>query len=113
VKYKLYDAAKKISSADIYQSFVYAYSVGADSGDPRAGLIYPSTTSVSGPALYIKPVAGAKPARIRGAGIDVPAALEAIGTPAQEQLYARIRATIREITGLSHAPDVFADSRVH
>jgi 5-methylcytosine-specific restriction enzyme subunit McrC len=100
VKYKLYDSAKKISSADIYQSFVYAYSIGADADDPRAGLIYPSTTSTSGPALYIKPLAGAKSARIRGAGIDVPAVLDAIGRSAKEPLHERIRATIRELIGL-------------
>ena len=104
VKYKLYDAAKKVSSADIYQSFVYAYSVGAQSDDARAGLIYPSTTSISGPALYIKPLAGAKPARIRGAGIDVTAVLEAIGNPTEEQMHQRIHATIREVTGLLQAP---------
>ena len=108
VKYKLYDAAKKISSADIYQSFVYAYSVGAQTDNPRAGLIYPSTTSISGPALYIKPLAGAKPARIRGAGIDVSAALEAIGSPAEESLHERMRATIREVTGLPQVPHVLA-----
>lgn len=108
VKYKLYDAAKKISSADIYQSFVYAYSIDADSDNPRAGLIYPSTTSISGPALYIKPLAGAKSARVRGAGIDVSAALEAIGSPAEEPLYERMRATIREVTG--HAAPVNMES---
>lgn len=100
VKYKLYDSAKKISSADIYQSFVYAYSIGADADNPRAGLIYPSTTSISGPALYIKPLASAKSARIRGAGIDVPAVLDAIGRSAEESLHDRMRATIRELTGL-------------
>lgn len=104
VKYKLYDAAKKISSADIYQSFVYAYSVGAPPENPRAGLIYPSTTSISGPALYIKPLAGAKSARIRGAGIDVSAALDAIGDPAEGPLHERMRATIGEVTGLPQDP---------
>ena len=79
---------------------MYAYSVGGDSGEPRAGLIYPATKSISGPALFIKPLAGAKPARIRGAGIDVPAALDEIGTPAEDQLHERIRATIGEVTGL-------------
>jgi 5-methylcytosine-specific restriction enzyme subunit McrC len=103
VKYKLYDA-KKVSSADIYQSFVYAYSVGGDSGEPRAGLIYPAAKSISGPALFIKPLAGAKPARIRGAGIDVPGALDEIGTPAEDQLHERIRATIGEVTGLLDPP---------
>lgn len=108
VKYKLYDAAKKISSTDIYQSFVYAYSVGAQSYDARAGLIYPSTNSIFGPALYIKPLAGATPARIRGTGIDVSAALEAIGNAAEGPLHERMRAMIREVTGLLQAPHVLA-----
>ena len=108
VKYKLYDEAKKISSADIYQAFVYAYSLGAQSDNPRVGLIYPSKTSISGPALYIKPLAGAKSARIRGAGIDVPTALEEIGSPTEEQLHQRIRATIREITGLPQTSHMLA-----
>jgi 5-methylcytosine-specific restriction enzyme subunit McrC len=100
VKYKLYDAAKKISPADIYQSFVYAYSVGAQSDPPRAGLIYPSTTSISGPALFIKPLAGAKPARIRGAGIDVTEVLDGIAEPSHDLLHARVRNMIHEVTDL-------------
>jgi 5-methylcytosine-specific restriction enzyme subunit McrC len=99
VKYKLYDL-KKFSSADIYQSFVYAYSVGTQSSSTRAGLIYPSTTPISGPALYIKPISGAKPARIRGAGLDVSAALDDIGGPDEVLLHARVLAMIREITDL-------------
>lgn len=108
VKYKLYGSGKKVDSADIYQSFVYAYSLGAQSDYARAGLIYPSTTPVSGPALYVKSLAGAKSARIRGAGIDIPAALEAIGSPAVEQLHERMRATISEITGLPDGSRVLA-----
>jgi 5-methylcytosine-specific restriction enzyme subunit McrC len=104
VKYKLYDSAKKISSADIYQSFVYAYAIGANAENPRAGLIYPSTTSISGPALYIKPLASANSARIRGAGIDVPAVLDAIGRSVKEPLHELIRATIRDLTGLPQEP---------
>jgi len=100
VKYKFYDAAKKISSTDIYQSFVYAYSVGAHPDDPRAGLIYPSTAPISGPALRIRPLAGARPARIRGAGIDVAAVLEAIEIRAVEALHERMRITISEVAGL-------------
>lgn len=101
VKYKLYDSEKKISSADIYQSFVYAYSVGAQLDTPRAGLIYPSTTSIPGPALYIKPLASAKPARIRGAGLDIANMLDAIAEPSQDALHARVRNIIREVTDLS------------
>jgi 5-methylcytosine-specific restriction enzyme subunit McrC len=99
VKYKLYDL-KKFSSADIYQSFVYAYSVGTQSSSTRAGLIYPSTTPISGPALYIKPISGARPARIRGAGLDVSAALDDIGTTDEVLLHARVLNMIRAITDL-------------
>ena len=101
VKYKLYDAANKISSADIYQSFIYAYSVCTHPDDPRAGLIYPSTAPISGPVLRIKPSAGAKPARICGAGIDVAAILEAIEGLSEEALHEQIRSTISEVAGLS------------
>ena len=87
---------------------MYAYSIGAHSDNPRAGLIYPSKTPISGPTLYIKPLAGPKSARIRGAGIDVSAALEAIGSPAKEPLHEWMRATIREVAGLPKAPGVAA-----
>lgn len=100
VKYKLYDSEKKISSSDIYQSFVYAYSVGAQSDTPRAGLLYPSTTSISGPALYIKSLTGAKPARIRGAGLDVAYVLDAIDGPSHDLLHARVRSMVHEVTDL-------------
>ncbi|MCH9730625.1 MAG: McrC family protein [Actinomycetia bacterium] len=101
VKYKLYDAANKISSADIYQAFVYAYSLSVHSDNPRAGLIYAATAPITGPALRIKPLTGAKPARVRGAGLDVAATLDEIGTPAEEAMYERMRTTIRDLTGLS------------
>lgn len=105
VKYKLYDAANKISSADIYQSFVYAYSLSTHEDDPRAGLIYPAVVSVSGPALRIKPLGVAKAARVRGAGIDVAAILDEIGTPAEESMRERIRTMICELTGLPESTE--------
>lgn len=100
VKYKLYDSAKKVSTADIYQMFVYAYSVGAREDSARAALIYPALASISGPALHIKPLAAATPARIRGVGIDVAAALEAVNGPTEPLLHAQVCAMVREITGL-------------
>lgn len=102
VKYKLYET-KKLSPADIYQSFVYAYAVGGQTDSPRAGLIYPATTAISGPALYIKPLAAAKPARIRGAGLDVAAALDAVSGPAEEILHAQMRSIVGEVTGFAEA----------
>jgi 5-methylcytosine-specific restriction enzyme subunit McrC len=100
VKYKLFDAVKKVGSADIYQSFVYAYSLGTQSGDARAGLIYPALKTISGPVLHIRSLAGARAARIRGAGIDVCSALDAIGTTAEEELHERMLVMVREVIGL-------------
>lgn len=100
VKYKLYDSAKKVSTADIYQLFVYAYAVGGLADLPRAALIYPATSSVSGPALYVKPLATATPARIRGVGLDVTAALEAVNGPTEPLLHAQVYAMVQEVTGL-------------
>lgn len=97
IKYKLYDA-KKFSSGDIYQSFVYAYAVGAKSLTPRAGLIYPSTMPIDGPALYIKPLAGASAARIRGAGLDVISVLEMADNPDHSMLHEQIRDVVRRLT---------------
>jgi 5-methylcytosine-specific restriction enzyme subunit McrC len=107
IKYKLYDA-KKFSTADIYQSFVYAYSIHAQAVSPRAGLIYPSTVPIFGPALYIKPLAAAKAARIRGAGLDVPAALDAVNGPDEANLHSQVRSMIREVTDLKEPSDASA-----
>ena len=100
IKYKLY-SDKKLSSADIYQSFVYAYAVDAHSSTPRAGLIYPSTAAVSGPALRVKPLIDAQPARIRGAGIAVAAILDAVTGPEESDAHAEVIAMIREVTGFT------------
>lgn len=100
VKYKLYDTTK-LSSTDIYQAFVYAYAVDVGTATPRAGLIYPSVTAVDGPALYVKPSAGANPARIRGAGLDVVSILEHLGNEEHSVVHEQIRAVIRTVTGLS------------
>ncbi len=98
-QYKLYDAAKKISPADIYQSFVYAYSVGAQS-DPPSRTDIPLDDFDIWPCPLIKPLAGAKPVRIRGAGIDVNELLDAIAEPSHERLYAQVRNMIHEVTDL-------------
>jgi 5-methylcytosine-specific restriction enzyme subunit McrC len=46
-KYKLYDTIR-VSSADVYQAFLYAYAFGCESlATPVAGLAYPTTTQDS------------------------------------------------------------------
>ena len=47
IKYKAYDV-KKISTGDIYQTFLYAYALGDDPTERRAGILYPTTMPTYG-----------------------------------------------------------------
>ncbi|MBV5246742.1 McrC family protein [Mycolicibacterium sp. PAM1] len=100
IKYKLYDTVK-FSSADVYQLFTYAYALGAGAEEKMAGVIYASTTTTSGPALRIKGNTGIAAARLRGAGLDVAAALDNIASGDPTATYCRVRAMLRNITGLA------------
>jgi 5-methylcytosine-specific restriction enzyme subunit McrC len=106
IKYKEYDA-KKISTSDIYQTFLYAYALGDDAKQRRAGILYPTTSATAGPRLSIKPVSGPIAARIVGGGIDVPAALDALGG-ADPTLFDEVRTVVSTLTGLSTGPDLTA-----
>lgn len=98
IKYKLY-STKKFSPADIYQTFLYAYALSTDAESPRAGLIYPATRMIEGPELRVNRAAGSGLAHIRGFGLDVPSALDALGGAHERALRANIVSAIRAITG--------------
>ena len=68
-KYKLYEN-KKLSTSDIYQTFLYAYSLG-DPDNPRAGIIYPSSKPGIQPRLGVSRVDGPGEAKISGIAIDL------------------------------------------
>lgn len=103
IKYKLY-ADKKLSTSDIYQLFLYAYAHGTDHLPRRAGVIYPTTSSVIGPRLSIKPIAGPTAAWIVGAGLDVPSVLDAIDRHEITALYDEVRDMVSNVTGLGASP---------
>ena len=100
IKYKTYDD-KKITTSDIYQTFLYAYALSADPQERRAGILYPATQPTPGTRLAIRPITGPTAARIAAAGIDVPAALDALADGTHDELLTQTRATISAITGLS------------
>jgi 5-methylcytosine-specific restriction enzyme subunit McrC len=79
-KYKLYDE-KKIDSADIYQTFFYAwaYANRETVDDARSFIVYPGDHSSSGAFLSAHTARGSLGATIRAIPIDVPATLAAIG----------------------------------
>lgn len=68
-KYKLYEN-KKISTADVYQTFMYAYALG-DTANPRAGIIYPSSSPGIKPRLGVSRIDGPAQAEISGIAIDL------------------------------------------
>lgn len=72
---------RKFATSDVYQLFLYAYVLGADAASRQAGLIYPAISAASGPNLSINPVSGPTAARITGAALDVPKALDAVNGP--------------------------------
>jgi 5-methylcytosine-specific restriction enzyme subunit McrC len=99
IKYKPYDV-KKISTGDLYQSFLCAYALGNDPGERRAGILYPAPSETAVQRLSIKPLSGPTAARIAGAGIDVPAALDALDGPERSNLLSEVRRTVAVLTGL-------------
>ena len=77
-KYKLYDE-KRLSPDDIYQTFLYAYSLGSRAGTkvPSSLLIYPATSTRGRKHhLQVRSLYSDRGAEIIGAGVPIPAALE-------------------------------------
>ena len=107
IKYKLYED-RKISTSDIYQAFLYAFALGHEASDRRAGVIYAAKTATSGPRLSIKPVEGPIAARIVGAGLDVATALDALASSARASFLEQVRRMVGELTGLGSPPSQIA-----
>ena len=83
-KYKLYGGDRKISTDDIYQTFVYAFALSGNSTNgARAGILYPSESPTTAPVLGISQVEGPPAAVLTGIGIDVVRILAAMGDPTE------------------------------
>ncbi len=95
-KYKLYGLDRKISTADVYQSFLYAQSLSAGDVSPaRAGVIYPAATTGLAPELTISRVDGRAMAGVTGVAIDLLGVQQACDDPvAWPEALARVRAAL-------------------
>ena len=104
VKYKRYDL-KKVATTDIYQTFLYAYALGADSSR-RAAIIHPTTDGAKLVNLSVHSTAGTLGARIGVVGIDVPAVLAALGASSARRSTAleTLASTICSVSGMSTCP---------
>jgi len=80
-KYKLYDE-RKISPADVYQSFLYAYAYGetrVDNGPPAALILYPSSASLTESVrLHVRSTKKLAGAEIKALGLSIPVCLDEI-----------------------------------
>jgi len=96
-KYKLYGSGKKISTSDIFQSFLYAFALSEDmAGGSRAGIIYPSSKPGVAPQLSIKSVDGPTSAQLTGIGVDIVGVLSAMD---DADAWARTLQTVRSSIG--------------
>lgn len=78
-KYKRYDL-RKLSTADIYQTFLYAFALSRGLAEPAALVIFPSAGPSSGHRLALRSVYDPHGAMVSAIGIDIPKILDEIGT---------------------------------
>ena len=78
-KYKRYDL-RKLSTADIYQTFLYAFVLSRGLPEPRALVIFPSDGPTSGHKLAVRSVQDPQGALVSAIGIDMPRILDELGT---------------------------------
>lgn len=78
-KYKRYDL-HKLSTADIYQTFLYSFALSRGLPEPRALVIFPSDGPSPGHRLAVRSVQDPQGALVSAIGIDMPRILDEIGT---------------------------------
>ncbi len=98
VKYKRYDL-KKVSTSDIYQTFLYAYALTDRAQDAHAGILYPSLTPSSTPQLSILGSDEQVGARVSGVGLHLPSILDSVeqGGDAYAETLSNLRHAIRPL----------------
>jgi 5-methylcytosine-specific restriction enzyme subunit McrC len=103
-KYKLYDE-RKLSSGDVYQSFLYAYAYGGgDALLPAALLVYPtSTQSGRSVRLRIRSAQKVAAAEVLALGLSIPDALAEIGRGVRGPATAAIVEAVQQGLGAARA----------
>jgi 5-methylcytosine-specific restriction enzyme subunit McrC len=95
-KYKRYDL-RKVSTGDIYQTFLYAFSLSKGLPEPRALVIFPSDGPSSGHRLAVRSVHDPQEAMVSAIGIDMPKVLDGIGTANFASTLASLRGSLLRV----------------
>jgi 5-methylcytosine-specific restriction enzyme subunit McrC len=98
-KYKLYDE-RNMSSSDIYQTFLYAYAFGSEHAVlPTSLVVYPaSSTEARQLHVHVRQRGGTTTsARVRGASIHIPSAIEETRQPQSGPISEKLREIIEEV----------------
>ncbi|MFD8566049.1 McrC family protein [Streptomyces sp. NPDC059639] len=95
VKYKLY-ATRKVSTADLYQAFLYAHALARDPGDapPTCVLLHPGGVSGDRAAVAVRRWDGSTSARVRPVPLDLHAALGALESPRRAEFLSELLAEV-------------------
>ena len=101
-KYKLYDE-RKISSADVYQSFLYAYAYGETVGEkspPAALILYPSSASLTQSVrLHVRSAKKLAGAEISALGLSIPVCLDEVEGACSWHALSQLRESVTKTLG--------------
>jgi 5-methylcytosine-specific restriction enzyme subunit McrC len=101
-KYKLYDE-RRIDPSDVYQTFLYAYALGAptDGARPSALIVYPASgEDPRALRLRIQPTRSTVEADIETLAIDIPNVLNELYEAGPRPMLDQVRATVERLLGL-------------
>lgn len=102
-KYKRYDL-RKLSTADIYQTFLYAFALSRGLSEPSALVIFPSEGPSSGLRLAVRSLHDPRDATVTAIGLDMPKILDEISTGEQAGTLQGIRTKLLETLQVDPGP---------
>lgn len=96
-KYKRY-SGRRLSTPDLYQSFTYAHALSRSSHDetPTACIVYSTDKATPTQTIVLHDLERRPRARIIAVGLNVPATLDALDTPAQDTMLDDLLSTLTQ-----------------
>lgn len=99
-KYKRYDL-RKLSTGDIYQTFLCAFALTRGLSEARAMVVFPSDGPSLGHRLAVRSVLDEPGAVVSAMGVDIPRILDEIGRPEFQATIQGVRDRLTEMFDLT------------